>query len=302
VDALITSFNATIPTFFLIILGALADRWFPDLSIETLSKISVYLFLPALMFDAIVGTSLSLTAALLLIGAYGLYMLVLGLLSWLASGDLSTIQRRGVLATTLFGNTGNMGLPITLFAYGQLGLERAVIIFMLSILAMFTIGPTILSGLSGSFWRRLGEALKLPPLGATLAAVLVNSLALPLPVLAERSVALLGQAAIPVMLISLGIQMRRSWVWTLGPAALRTTVLRLFAGPLIAYAVANLLGLSPLDRNVLVLSAAMPAAVTMFVVAIEVKGDFVGVGRSVVATTLMSLFVIMLVVYLLPPT
>ena len=94
--------------------------------------------------------------------------------------------------------------------------------------------------------------------------------------------------------------MRRSWVWEVGEAALRATGLRLLVGPFIAYGAARLVGLEPLDLKVLVLSAAMPAAVTMFVVAVEVGGDYQGVARTVVATTVGSLAAIVAVLFLLP--
>jgi predicted permease len=300
VDAFLTAVNATLPTFFLVTLGAVADKLFPNLSIETLSKLSVQVFIPALMFNALVGTSLSLSAALLLALGYTVYLLILGLVSWFGSTGLSASQKRGVMATALFGNTGNMGLPITLFAYGQAGLERAVVIFVISIIAMFAVGPTILSGSGESLGKRLWNAIRLPPFWATLVGVTFNVLSFPIPEMVTRSITLLSGAAIPIMLISLGIQMRRSWVWDIGGAAIRTTIIRLFFGPFIAFIVAFFLRLELLDSSVLILSAAMPAAVTMFVVAVEVKGDYAGVARSVVATTILSLFVIMAVIYLFP--
>ncbi|MCA9840147.1 MAG: AEC family transporter [Trueperaceae bacterium] len=299
-DAFITAVNATLPTFFLVALGAFSDRLFPNLSIETLSKLSVQVFTPALMFNALVGTSLSLSDASRLSFTYVIYLAALCFIAWLASFGLSTTQKRGVMATALFGNTGNMGLPITLFAYGQAGLERAVIIFVISIIAMFAIGPTILSGSGESLGKRFWSAIKLPPFWATIIGVLFNVLRFPVPEVAARSIALLGGAAIPVMLISLGIQMRRSWVWDIGGAAIRTTLIRLGVGPFLAFGLATVIGLAPLDARVLILSAAMPAAVTMFVVAVEVKGDYAGVARSVVATTIASLFVIMAVIYFFP--
>ena len=299
-DAFLTAVNATLPSFFLVALGAFADRLFPQLSIETLSKLSVQIFIPALMFNALVATSLSLSAALLLSLGYLTYLFSLGLVSWLASYGLSTTQKRGVMATALFGNTGNMGLPITLFAYGQAGLERAVVIFVISIIAMFAIGPTILSGSGESLAKRFWNAVRLPPFWATLIGVFFNVLQMPVPELAARSINLLSGAAIPVMLISLGIQMRRSWVWDVGGAAIRSATVRLLIGPFIALAVASVLNLEALDSSVLILSAAMPAAVTMFVVAVEVKGDYVGVAKSVVATTVLSLFIIMAVIFFFP--
>jgi predicted permease len=121
-----------------------------------------------------------------------------------------------------------------------------------------------------------------------------------MPVSVDRSVGLLADAAIPIMLLSLGVQMRRSWVWSVSGPALRATGLRLVAGPAVAFGAAALLSLADLDRNVLILSAAMPAAVTMFVVAVEVDGDYAGVARTVVATTVGSIFAITAVLYFFP--
>lgn len=299
-DALLTSLNSVLPAFFLIAVGAVADRFLPNLDMNTLARLSVYFFLPALVFTAITNTELSLSDMSLISLAYLVYLLVLGGVAALGSLGLNATQARGVMTTTLFGNTGNMGLPITLFAYGEAGLERAVVIMVVSLVAMFAIGPALLSGSAGNVSQRLVDTLKLPTLWAALAGLVLLLMSWQLPASVGRGVSLLGNAAIPVMLLSLGVQTRRSWVWEVGEAALRTTVLRLFIGPLIAYGVGMLLGLRGLDLNVLVLSAVMPAAVTMFVVAVEVKGDYIGVARSVVATTIVSLLMITGVIYLLP--
>jgi predicted permease len=102
------------------------------------------------------------------------------------------------------------------------------------------------------------------------------------------------------MLLSLGVQVYRSWVWDVDALALRASFYRLVASPLVAYAVGAALGLRGLDLSVLVLMAAMPSAVTMFVVAVEVKGDYEGIARTVVATTLGSLAVIVAVIFFMP--
>ena len=298
--ALQTALNAVLPTFFLIFLGAFADKLFPKLDIETLSKLSVYILIPALIFDALAKTDLSLGSAAWLSCGYLLYLLVLGLISLPLTSRFSGQKQRGILVTTLFGNTGNMGLPITLFAYGQAGLERAVILLVVSLILMFVVGPALLTGSNDRLLTRIKAALKLPPIWATLAGLGLSVYQVDLPISLERTSSLLGSAAIPIMLLSLGMQMRRSWVWDIGGAAISTAALRLGLGPFVAYGVARLLQLDALDQSVLVLSAAMPAAVTMFVVAVEVKGDKEGVARSVVATTVGSLLAIMLVLFFFP--
>lgn len=291
-DIFQTALDAVIPTFILIGLGAVADRFFPTISIETLSWLSVYLLIPALIVDALAGTDIALGGAALLAFAYLLYLLVSGLVAYAGSSGLTAPRKRGVIVTTMFGNTGNMGLPITLFAYGQAGLERAVILLLVSLALMFGLGPSMLSSRSGSLQERLLATLKLPPIWATVIGIGLNASGLKLVTSLERSISLLSGATIPILLISLGIQMHRSWTWKFGGAAIRSAGFRLIVGPFIAYGVAKLTGLAQLDTQVLVLSAAMPAAVTMFVIAVEVEGDFLGVGRSVVLTTLGSLFAI----------
>ena len=299
-DVLTTALNAVLPTFLLIGLGAFTDKWFPDLSMQTLTRLSVYLFIPMLTFNAVASTDLTLSSASLLSVAYILYLLILGGLAFFGSHGLTPETKRGVIITSLFGNTGNMGLPITLFAYGQAGFERAVVLLVVSLTLMFIAGPTLLASDNNHWKQRAKQAFLLPPIWATLAGITVNTTAIALPLFIARSAELLAAAAIPVMLLSLGIQMRRSWVWEVSGSALRSTGLRLLLGPFVALGVAALLGLPVLDRNVLVLSAAMPAAVTMFVVAVEVNGDYRGVARSVVASTVGSVFAILAVLFFLP--
>ena len=292
-----TALNAVIPTFLLIACGALADRLFPRLDLATLTKLSIYFLIPALILSALAKTSLSFRDAGLLGLAYIVYLLVLGLLAFLATKAYSKTVAGAIIVSTLFGNTGNMGLPISKFAYGEAGLERAVVLLVLSLLVMFVVGPAVLSGKTDSIKERLLDALKLPPIWAGLAGILLNVLALPIPQSIDRSINLLGAGAIPILLISLGIQMKRSWTWKIDGSALATTGLRLLVGPLVAYFVARLLGLAELDLKILVLSATMPAAVTMFIVALEVKGAYGTVAKSVVATTIASILAISVVIY-----
>ncbi|MEM7738291.1 MAG: AEC family transporter [Deinococcota bacterium] len=305
-DAFWTAVNAVVPTFVLIVIGAVADRAFPNLNIETLTRLSVQVLIPALIFNALMNTSVSLAEASLLTLGYVIYLVVLGVLSLMLGRGLNGTQRRGMVVSSLFGNTGNMGLPVTLFAYGQAGFERAVILLVISLMLMFVLGPALLAGdardgrVLSNILKRLKAALLLPPIWATAAGLAFNGLDWTLPVGLARGVELLADGTIAVMLLSLGMQTRRSWRWGADAVSQRAGALRLAIGPVIAYGASLLLGLSVLDRNVLVLSAAMPTAVTMFVVAVEVGGDREGVARAVVVTTVGSILAISAVIMLLP--
>ena len=309
--ALATAADAVLPAFLLIGAGVLADRSLAGLNLETLARLSVMLLIPALVLDALTGTDLTLTGAARLSAAYGAYLVLVGGLAWAAGGDLDGRARRGLVVTSAFGNTGNMGLPITLFAFGQTGLDRAIVLLVLSLLGMFALGPALLAGAAGDIdmRSRLVHVLRLPPLWAVLGGVALGLSPLSLPMGVQHGVALLGDAAIPIMLLSLGMQMHRSWgagtqgggeSWR-GPGA-RSVLVRLLAGPFVAWGAALALGLEPLDLRVLVLSAAMPAAVTMFVVAVEVGGDARGVGRAVAWQTIASVVAIVAVLLRYPPS
>ena len=298
--AFVPAVEAVVPTFLLMALGALTDRLFPDLRLETLTRLSLYVLMPALVFDALATTELRLDEATRLALAYLLYLTLTGLAAALAARGLSRAAGKALVACSLFGNTGNMALPITLFAYGVAGLERALVLLVLSSLLMFSFAPALLSPSGEPLGGRVRQALTLPPLWGGLLAVLANLVAFDVPLVLERSVSLVGSAAIPIMLLSLGMQMRRTWVWTVSNAALRATLVRLVAGPALAFAAATILALPGLDRNVLVLSATMPVAVTMFVLAVEVRGDHSSVARTVVTMTIVSVVTITLALAWLP--
>ena len=228
------------------------------------------------------------------------YLVVLAAIAWIGARGLDADATRAVIVASIFGNTGNMGLPITLFAYGQAGLDRAVVVMVVSLALMFAVGPAMLAGGVSGLRQRLWATLRLPPLWATPAAIVFNVAGGEMPLALDRAIGLIADATIPIMLLALGIQMRRGWTSTLSGAAMRATLVRLGIGPFVAWGAAAVLGLAVLDRNVLVLSAAMPAAVTLFVVAVEVDGDAPSVARTVVATTVGSLLAITAVLYLFP--
>ncbi len=298
---LATALGAVVPTFLLIGIGALADRLLPDLRLDTLTRLSVYVLTPALVFEVLATTDLAFDQASRLPLAYLLYLVLTGLLALAAGHGFGGLGTRTLIACSLFGNTGNMGLPVTLFAYGAAGLERAVVIMVVSTVMMFAFGPPLLAPSGHGWGARLRQALLLPPIWAALLGVGANVAGVGAPLVVERSVGLLGAAAIPIMLLSLGIQVRRSWVWSISGSAVRATAVRLVGGPFLAALAAVALALPSLDRNVLVLSATMPVAVTMFVVAAEVRGDYPSVARTVVVMTVVSVIAITVALAILPP-
>lgn len=289
--------NTIVPVAFIVLTGYLVGRRI-EFDLPTLSKLSIYVLVPVLIFDAMLRARLSsasvlgITLAFFLVSA-GLYALalLLGRLWRLDAGSTKTL-----VASATFPNSGNMGLSLTFFALGQPGLDRAVVYFIASSVLMFGLGPAFLRG--GGFLQGLLFTLRLPLFWALAGGILVRGFSIPLPLGLDEGVHLLGQACIPVMLLTLGIQIARSkpeW----GVFELKASGLRLLAAPGLAALAGWALGLERLDLQVLVLQSAMPIAVNAFLMAGEFGGNAPRAARAVVVSSVLSFATVPLVLLLI---
>ena len=286
-DTLIFTLNAVLPAFLIIALGALAGKTMPGLDPLPIARLGTSFTTPALILGTVAKANISASLALHVALAYLAFLVVLGAAAYLLALRQTRAQRSGVIVTTLFANTGNMGLSLSLFAYGNAGLERSVIIFVLSMLLMFTVGPALLTG-GGHFGRRLLDTWRWPPVWAAVGGLLLNVTHVQLPLFLDRVLTLLGSAAVPLMLLLLGIQVYRTWTWQVESINWLAVSLKSVLSPLLAVAVGWLIGLRGLELSVLVLTAALPTAVNVFGVAVEAGGDYTDVGRTIFMTTLLS--------------
>jgi len=193
----------------------------------------------------------------------------------------------------VFPNTGNMGLPLCLFAFGQQGLALAIIIFTLTATLQFTAGVAIASG-SLSFRRILG----MPLIYAVVLSVLVVATGWTLPQWLANTIQLLGGLTIPMMLLALGVSLARLRVTTFGRAAL-LTVVRLAGGVAIGFAVATIFGLSGAARGVLIIQAAMPVAVFNYLFAQYYSREPEQVAGMVVLSTAASFVILPVLLWIL---
>jgi len=189
----------------------------------------------------------------------------------------------------VFANTGNLGLPLCLFAFGQYGFNIAILCVVSTMLLHYTVGIFILG--SGN----LREIFKLPLIYATVAGIIINSVGFDIPVIIDRPVALLGQITIPAMLFSLGYklsEMKLSKLWLsffFGSA-------RIFLGFILGVLVVNIFGLKGVEAKVVILECSMPPAVFNFVLAEKYLTDSETVASIIVAGTVVSLAVLPFVI------
>lgn len=215
---------------------------------------------PCLVFSAL--TRLQITPAAL--GEMFLAGLA-ALASFVAVGAIVLVLARQPLRVFLpavtFPNAGNLGLPLALFAFGDEGLALAVAYFAILSVAQFTLGVWIASG-EAQPWH----LLRAPVLYATGASLIFLITGTAPPRWLSNTTGLLGGAAIPLLLLSLGVALAHLKVRAL-PISIGLSVLRLGAGLGIAFTVAKLLALGPLASSILMLQSAMPSAVLNYLFA-----------------------------------
>lgn len=215
--------------------------------------------------------ALACVAVSLLMGAVGL------LLSRVMAQDWKVL-----VPAYLFPNTGNMGLPISLYAFGEHGLALAVAFFLMLSVGHFTLGM-ILSGAERS-WRKL---LVNPIILSLVVALSVRLFDLELPRWLANTTSLLGGMAIPMMLITLGVSLASIRVQHLGHGMLLGG-LRILCGAALGWLIAVALGLPPLAQGVLVLQSSMPVAVFNYLFAVRANRSPEAVASLVMCSTLLS--------------
>ncbi len=186
-------------------------------------------------------------------------------------------------------NAGNYGLPLNDFAFGQAGLQRAIVYFVVTAMISNTLGVYLASRGTASVRRSLSNVLMVPLPYATVLGFVINMRNIALPIPLDRAVTLLGQAAVPGMLIVLGLQLSRASIkGRMGPIVL-ATITRLGVAPLIAILLAILLGLSGLARQVSIIQTSMPTAAMAGVLATEFSSDAEFTTAVILISTLASI-------------
>ena len=249
---------------------------------EFVTRLSMTLGVPCLIFTALMKTKIdpaALTSVLVAsVVAYG----VLTAIFW-ALVVLLKLDRRTFLAPLIFGNTGNLGLPLSLFAFGQAGFDFAVVIFAVMAVWSFTFGIWLVSG-GGSLLRVIKE----PAMAATLLGALFLWQGWMTPVWLTNALDLIGQMAIPLMLITLGVAIAR-----LGAAHLGRAVWLSLSRVVICLSVAVAAGwafaLEPTAFAVLILQVTTPVAVTSYLLAEKYGADADAVAGMVIVSTVMSI-------------
>lgn len=289
-----------LPIFIIASFGYALQRW-QVVDKHTLSKTTLYILSPCLVFSSLVNSRLPGEELFGLAAFTVVTMTVMAILGVLVGWALRLPRRSLVtlLVATIFGNTGNYGLTLVQLRYGEAGLARAIVYYTTSTILLYSVG-ILLASMGTLHWRQaLGRMFRLPPVYAALGAILVYMFNLPVPEPLMKATEVAGQGSIPVMLLVLGMQMgglRGNIAWRLTAPAV---VLSLLVAPVVAVLVAGLLGLTGLGRATSIVEAAMPTAVITIILATEFDLQPSAVTSIVILTTLLSPFTLAVIIALL---
>ena len=283
-------FSVIGPVLLIALIGYAWARSGREFDTEKLTPIIITIGVPCLIIDTLQKVTLDLaTLGIMSLAALLTHTVFLSV-GWLA---LRVSGRRvsTFLPAMVFGNTGNMGLPLCLFAFGEAGLALAIAYFVVNSILLFTVGPALTAGTYS-----VRALFRTPLVWAVVVAVALMVLDITLPRWIGNAVHLLGGLTIPLMLLALGVSLARLKVSSVSTST-GLAVFRLALGAATGWAVALGLGLDGTALGVVVVQATMPVAVFNYLFAVRYNNNPAEVAGVVVLSTVLAFTALPLVLW-----
>jgi len=268
---LITLFiNNLLPILLIAGIGYLCSKYL-HIDPKSISKIVFYIFSPCLIFGLLINSRLSGDSMVSMVGFTATLVFIVIIVTYLLGRFLKLNRKMiaAVVLTALSTNSGNFGLSLNLFAFGESGLAQASIFFVTSALLTYSVGVMVASLGTASFKDSLIRLLKVPTIYAVILALICiwRDWQIPLPI--ERTVTTLGDASIPTMLLLLGLQLGANQRTSQVKALTLATGMRLIGGAISGLILGNLYGLQGVAFQAGVIQSSTPSAVLTTVLATE---------------------------------
>jgi predicted permease len=292
--------NDILPIFVVAAVGFLLAR-FSTVDARVLSRVIFNALSPCLVFNLLVTSTIS--------GGEFARMALFCVLVTAATGTMARLiaiplhldraMLSAFLLVVMFSNSGNYGLPVAMFAFGREALARATVYFVTGSVLTYTVGVF----LAASGRRAIGQALfgvvRVPAVYAIVIAGTVLALGVTLPPLVMRPVGLLSDAALPMMILVLGMQLERTTVPERPIVVAAAVFVSLLLTPLAAFLIASALGMKGPAFQAALIQASMPAAVVTTILALqyEVAPNFV-TSVVLVSTALSPITLTLLIAFL----
>lgn len=274
-------FDVVAPVFLIVAVGYAWGRAGKPFESNFVGLIVNGVSTPCLVIDMLTRPGLTIPA-LAEVGFAAALCLALTGAGAFAMARAMGVSSRVYAPSLIWANGGNMGLPLCLFAFGEMGLGLAIAFFAISSLTNYTIGQAIAArGIT------FGDVVRMPMTWAILGAVVMIGTGTTMPTIAQRAVGLLGGLTVPLMLLSLGYALSTLRVTSYGRSIVFSTA-RLLGGFALGWLVAVLLQLDPVARGVVVIQSAMPSAVLNYLWALRYNNEPQEAASIVVISTILS--------------
>ena len=286
-------FEVVFPVFFVVGIGYYLGKKNPKIDTKFITNFAANIGTPAMVIYAVTSTGINFE---IFRDYFWYYLLAIICFSIVGIINLFLINTKDIireLPPLIFPNTGNMGLPICLFAYGSQGLGVSASITSLIILMHFTVGVFL-----ADRKFNLDVIIKNPPFYAIIFSAIVLFYKIDMPVFVINTREWLMYATIFLILMSLGIALTRLKVFSLNNAVI-SSITRMFIGPLIGIGLIWFFDLEGFAAGVLLIQCSMPSAVLNYLVGsiYSPKKVVDSVASTIVVSTLMSFITIPIVVY-----
>ena len=283
-----------------------------DVDTDALNTVTVYVLAPALVLYSLATTTLgqsTLARLTVAVVAFHLLAILVAEVAGRAVGASRTALAALVLVTA-FPNTGNYGIPVSNFAFGTTGRATAVVALSVQAVLIYTVGVYVAGrGSGGGVLAGVRRVFSVPLVYAVAVALLARWFGVvpPTDSTAMTTLQLVGDSAIPVMLLLVGIQLARTDVGSTLSAVGGAVGLKMVVAPILGVGVAVAVGFSdPVVARTFVLETAMPSAVTPVILVGEfAEGEVAGVpvtefvSTAILATTLASVVTLTAVIAIL---
>ena len=270
--------------------------------IDPFNKIVMYILMPCMIFHAIYGADLSLIPKL---GILPFIILAssfaTGIVSYfiLKQFKLDDIKLWSVLVIVMIANTAFMGYPVTLGIYGQEGFLRAIFCDMATLCIFLILSFVLILKFGGTIKTAVKKIAFFPPLWAVVLGLCFNWLNIPIGSVLDYTVNYLGQGAIPLIMVTLGLSIDFSALSRSKSMIVFTSIMKLAFFPIVAFLIVNYLGLVNLEYHVAIVEAAMPSGMMSLLLAITYKLDYELTSDCILINTVISLITLPVIIMLI---
>ncbi|MBD1381501.1 AEC family transporter [Metabacillus arenae] len=289
------------PIFFIFGIGFVGQKVM-GFDIKPLSMMAIYLMTPFLAFQTFYESSFNLDYAMMLFYTVALAFSLIGVIYFIGFiRGYSKKKTCGMILASAFMNNGNYGTPLIFFAFGEAGMGYAVILMVIQQLLMCTVGVYYAakgSSENAGFQTALKEVMRVPIVYGALLGVVFNLLNIRIGGSIMEAVTMVGNAAIPMIMIILGMQLAKISVKNLAIAPLSLSLgLRLFLSPAIAFVFTLFLPIDDLLKQIMIVLAAMPTAANTTIYAVQYETEPGFVSSATLFSTVLSVVTLPLILF-----